>query len=163
MDRRQGPGVFYCRQGLTDVHRFDAGHGHDVTGSGLRNLDPAQALEPVKPGDFGGHHLAVEAAEGYVLSLGEAAVEDPAHGQAAHVIIVAQGGNQELKGAVGLVGGGGHGTQDLLEERGEGGVLAVGTGAAYALAGIAVVDRELQLLLRGIEIDEEIVDLVQDL
>src|SRR3989304_6273831 len=73
---------------------LDTSHGHDVAGSGLCNLDPAQALVPIEPGDFGEHHLAVEAAEGDFLPLREAAVEDPAHGQAAHAIIVAHGGHQ---------------------------------------------------------------------
>ena len=43
------------------------------------------------------------------------------------------------------------------------GELAVDPGAAQTLAGVGAEDREIELLVGGVEIDEEVVDLVEDL
>jgi hypothetical protein len=66
-------------------------------------------------------------------------------------------------GISGSYSGGGTVVDDLLEERREEGVLAVGRSAAETLARVAVEHRELELLFRGVEIDEQVVDLVDHL
>ena len=52
---------------------------------------------------------------------------------------------------------------DLLEERHERFVRGIGGLSAQALSSVAVENRELELLLRRIQVDEQVVDLVEDL
>ena len=78
-------------------------------------------------------------------------------------VVVVEGGDQELERRLRVVGGRRHGVEDLLEERREVGLLTAGLAARRALPGVGVEDRELELLLGGVEVDEEVVDLVEHL
>ncbi len=59
--------------------------------------------------------------------------------------------------------GGGTDVDDFVEEELQIRKLALEPLAAQTLAGVGAIDRKVELLLVGIEIDKEVVDLVQDL
>ena len=92
----------------------------------------------------------------------ERAVEDARDGEAAEVVGVVEVGDEDLEVAVGGAGRGGDGLEDELEERlevgaGDGEVHGGGAGLA-----VGVDDGELEDGLVGVEVDEEVVDLVED-
>ena len=101
--------------------------------------------------------------QGHVLAPAEASADQFAHGDEPHVIAVIQAGDQELQGRVRVVGRGGDGGEDGLKQGGQVPAIALGVGQGNAGLGVGVEHREIQLVLGGVEVDEQIVDLVQDL
>jgi hypothetical protein len=100
------------------------------------------------------HHLVADL---------DAAREDAADAQASQVVAVVQVRDQELEGALGRAGRRRHVLHHRLEQRPQVLVGTVRLGAGVPVLGVRVEDRELELLLRRVEVDEEVVDLVQDL
>ena len=90
------------------------------------------------------------------------ALEDAADGDAAEVVGVVEVGDQNLQRAFGVAGGRGDGADDGLKQRLQIRAGVGQIGGRRAGLGHRVEHREIQLRLVGVEIDEEIVNLVQD-
>jgi hypothetical protein len=163
LDRRQRAGIFPLRQGLADVDLLDARHRHDVPRTGLGDLSPTQAVIAVEDGDLDRFDPAVEAAVRDLLGLAHPAVEQAADGEAADIVVVVQGDDLELQRHLRVVDRRRHGTDDLFEQRLERLVGCVELAPAGPLPGVGVEDREVELVLGRVEVDEEVVDLVQHL
>ena len=106
---------------------------------------------------------AVELGDVVLLAGAHGAVEDTANGETTEVVGVVEVGDKDLDGAVGIALGDRDRLDDLLEERlkigaGDGGVR--GGGAELA---VGVENREVEHGLVGVEVDEEVIDLVEDL
>jgi hypothetical protein len=161
--RRQRAGVLDVGEGLADRDVGDAGDGDDLTGSDLVGVDALEGLGDVQLGDLDPLDGAVDAAPGDLVALAEPSVADAAQGEAADVRRGVEVRDERLEGMVGLVGR----RRDLLEEdvhqRGQIVGEVVGVGARSAVAGDAVQDREVDLVLARIEVEEQLVDLVDDL
>ncbi len=149
--------------GLADVDRLEAGDGHQIAGVGFGDLRALQPFEAVELGDLALDHGAVAAADGHDVARADAAVDHAAQRDAAHVVIVVVVGDQDLQRRVRISLRSGDELVDGLEERLQ---VLLGIGeleGAGALAGDGVEDGELDLVLAGVEVDVEVVDLVQDL
>jgi hypothetical protein len=91
------------------------------------------------------------------------AVEDAADREATEVVGVVEVGDEDLHCTFGLALGNGDGGDDLLKERLQVGSWDRGIGCGSAELAVRVEDREVEHALVGIEIDEEVIDLVEDL
>ena len=121
-----------------------------------------EAVEGEELGDLDGLERAVDAGQVDFFADTQGAVKDAADGEAAEVVGVVEVGDEDLEGAVGGAGSGGDGLEDELEERlqvGAGDVDVHGGGAELA---VGVDDGELEDGLVGVEVDEEVIDLVED-
>ncbi len=115
-DHRQGPGIFGVAQGVADEGGGDPGHRGDIArGQGI----PGVLIQTVEAVDLGEMGLAGDFPffhEDHFLTLAQGAVDDLAHRDQAHVVAVIQVGHQELQGGLRVVGRGGDGRQDGLEQ-----------------------------------------------
>ena len=163
LDGREGLGIFEGAEAFTDGDAGDAGDGDDVADLGLDGIFALEAMKGEELGDLDGLEGAVELGEVDLLAVFERAVEDAGDGEAAEVVGVVEVGDEDLEVAVGAAGGGGDGLEDKVEERLEVGAwLAQIHGGGAGLA-VGVDDGELEDGLVGVEVDEEVVDLVEDL
>ena len=140
-----GCGVSLSETRLADVGGFDSGQRDDVARARLFDLQAAQALGAIELGDLRHDLAAVQPAEGDLLSLAHAAVEDPTDEQAPHVVVVVQGGDQKLERGRRVEGRRRDGLEDLVEEGDKRLVRTVRRRPAQPLARIAVEDRKVQL------------------
>ena len=105
---------------------------------------------------------SVDLSDRVLLAGAHGAVEDATDGETAEVIGVVEVGDEDLKGAFGVALRDGDGLDDLLEEGlevGAGNGEIVGRGAGLA---VGVHDGEVEHGLVGVEVDEEVVDLVEN-
>ena len=105
-------------QGAANGDVCHAGQSHDFTSTGLLNGGLAQTIEGIQ-----GHHLTlglhagvVIVADNHILVDLDHALLHPAHGDAANILIVVNGGNQHLQGGVGIALGGIDILDDGLEQ-----------------------------------------------
>ena len=91
------------------------------------------------------------------------AVDDAPDDEPADVVVPVHHRHAELQAHGGIEAGRRDRFQDRLEERLEGGALDLEIGRGRAGARVRVEDGELELVLRRLEVDEEVVDLVQHL
>ena len=93
----------------------------------------------------------------------ERAVGDAADDEPADVVVPVQAGRAELEAHGGVVPGRGHRREQGLEQGLEGATGLVEAAGGGAAPGVGVDHREVQLALVGLEVDEQIVDLVEHL
>ena len=162
-DHRQRARVLGVGERLADRDVGQAGDGDDLARAGLRGLDPVQRLGDVELGDLRARHRAVGAAPGDRRALADRPVAHPADGEAAEVGRGVEVGHVRLQRVALLVGG----RRDVLDEqvhqRLEVGALLALRQRRPAGPGVGVDDRELDLVLARVEVDEQLVDLVDDL
>ena len=133
-------------------------------GPGLVGLDPVERLGHVEVGDRRALDRAVGAAPGDRRALADRPVADPAERQAADVGGGVEVGDVRLqRGARGRSSGAG--IRSTI--RSISGVRSVPSSPSVerrpAGPGVRVDDRELDLVVGGVEVEEELVDLVDDL
>ena len=140
-----------------------AGDGDDLARPGLLGVHAVERLGDVELGDLGGLDRAVGAAPGDRLAAADRAVAHAADGQAADVGRRVEVGDVRLQRRALLVGG----RRDVLDEqvhqRLEVGALDALLERRPAGPGVRVDDRELDLVLVRVEVDEQLVDLVDHL
>ena len=163
MERRQRRGGLGRGDGLADRDPLEAGQGHDLAAVGRRGFDALQAVEGVELRHLGRLEASVPLGDGDGLAHRDAAGEDPADAEAAEVVAVVEVRDEELQNGLGAPARRRDVLQDRLEERAQILTGAVGRGAGEPDLGVGVDHRELELLLGGVEVDEEVVDLVQHL
>src|SRR6478609_6707768 len=167
-DERQRDRVLGVGEGLADGDVGNAGHGDDVAGARLLRGLALEGLGHEQLGDLDALLRAVVAAPHDLLTLLDRAVEDTEQGEAAEEVGGVEVGDVGLQGRLVVVGRRGDGLEDRLEEGLE--VLALreaavvgALGRGTAGLGRRVDDREVDLLLGGVEVHEELVRLVDDL
>ena len=161
-DDRQRSGVVGIGQGVADHDVGDAGDRDDVAGtrSVRRGVDPVQGLGDVdlrKPDPLDG---AVVTAPGDDIALLDPSVADPAQRQPADVRGGVQVGHQSLEGMALLVGRRRDALDEQVEKHLQVGAVGhvLGGQGGLTRAGVAVHDRELDLVLVGAQVDEQLVD-----
>ena len=142
--------------GLADLHGLDAGHRHQVAGGRLRDLHPLEPLVAVEHRDLGDVGAPVAVQHRHPVVLADAPVDDAADDESAHVVVPVEGGRPELEPRLGREAGRGHRGEERVEERGQRARVVVEAAPGDALAGIRVDDREVELLVRGIQGGEEV-------
>ena len=159
--------VLRVGQRLADHHLGDARDGDDVTGAGLLGGAALQALGHEQLREPHVRHGAVTLHPCDRLALAQRAVLDAHQRQAAEEVRGVQVGHVGLQRGLGVVDRGGHGLHDGAEERLQVRVLrqlAVARVVQRGAPGLAggVDDREVDLLLLGTQVHEELVHLVDD-
>ena len=148
---------------LADRHLGQAGERHDLAGAGFVGGTRSSASVTYSSVTRARLDRPVGPAPGDRLALADRPVLDSQQGEAAHVRRGVQVRDERLERMLRVVRGRRNrceqGLDEWLEVRGE----LVGCEAGSALAGVGVHDREVDLRLVGVEIEEELVDLVHDL
>ena len=152
--------------GVADGDIADAGHGDDIAGGDLGDGHPVQAVELINGGGLG--LLAdlvriVVVAHHDLLVLLQGAPLNAAHGDAAHKLVIVNGGHQHLEGGVHVHVGGGDIVQNGLEQRFQIAADLLGVVAADAVPGGAEQHGRIQLIVGGIQIHQQLQHLVDDL
>jgi hypothetical protein len=160
---RPRPRVVEVGQGLADGDVLDAGDGDDVAGARFVHGHAVEFLGHEQLGDLGLLHRSVGAAPRHLLALADGALVHATHGQASQVGVGGEVGHQRLQGGTLGVLGGGDGVSQHIEERGEVGLLGVCRQRGRAGLPVGVDDREVDLLLVGAQVEEQLVDLVHHL
>src|ERR1035438_2692408 len=162
LDGRQRLRIFRAGDGLPDGDAFHAGDGQNVALPPDGFIDALQPLERIQLGDLGGVHCAVALGDGHVVAVLEGAVDHAADAQTAEIIAVIQVGDQHLQHAVRVAHGWRNVLHDGVEQRPQIGSRIFHFALGEAGLGDGVEHRKIELIFRGVEVDEEIVDLVQD-
>src|ERR1017187_2461408 len=162
LDGRQRLRIFRAGDGLPDGDAFHAGDGQNVALPPDGFIDALEPLERIQLGDLGGVHCAVALGDGHVVAVLEGAVDHAADAQAAEIIAVIQVGNQHLQDAIRVAHGRRNVLHDGVEQRPQIGGRIFHLALGEAGLGDGVEHRKIELIFRGVEVDEEIVDLVED-
>ncbi len=125
-------------------------------GGGLGEVDPGQPLEAVEHGHPVVLHGAVALHQGHLLAHLDLAVDDPADADLAHEIVVVHEGHQHLQGGLGVALGGRAAADDGVEQGVHGLGLVVHVHHGVAQLGAGEHAREVQLLLAGPQLDEQV-------
>ena len=143
----------------------DAGEGDDLARAGLLDGAAAQTVKGVERHDLALllDGLVVEVADGDLLVLADRAALDAADADPAHVVVVVQRGHQHLQRRVRVALGGGDIVDDGVKQRNEVLALLVGAVGGDALPGGAEDGGGLELLVRGVQIQQQLQHLVHDL
>ncbi len=158
----QRVGVLEVAEGLADGHLGQAGQSDQLAGARLVDGHPIELLGHVELGDLGGGERAVPLAPGHGLALADRPPVDPAQSQATDVGIGVEVGHVGLQRALGVGGRRRDGVEQDLEQRLEVDTGRVDVEGRPAVAGRGVDDGELQLVVVGVEVDEQVQDLVGD-
>ena len=157
-------GVLAVGNRLADGDVLDAGQADDVAGRRLVDVDALQPVEREQLRDPRRLHAAVELADRHLVADAHAAVEHPADGDAPQVVARIEVRHQHLQAALGVAARRRHVLHDRVEQRAQ--VAAPArprSSAGRARPGVGVEHREVELFLGGVEVDEQVVDLVQHL
>ena len=157
-----GRGSSSVRDRLADRHLGQAGERDDLAGAGLVGGDAVERLGHVELGHARVLDRPVGAAPGDLLALADRPVLDAQQGQPADVGRRVEVRDERLQRVLRVVRGRRHGREQGLDERPEIGGELVGCEAGPPGARVGVDDRELDLRLVGVEVEEELVDLVHD-
>ena len=148
---------------LADRDVRKAGDGDDLARPGLVGVDAVERLGDVELGDLDALDLPVGAAPGDLLALPERAVLDAGEGEPADVRRCVEVGHERLQRMVRVVLGSRDPLEQELEERAQVVRQRVRVRGRLAPPCVRVDDRELDLALVGVEVEEELVHLVDDL
>ena len=162
-DDRERPRVLEVGERLADRHVRDAGDGDDLPRPGLLRADAVEGLGDEELRELGPRDAAVGAAPGDVLAAADRPVAHAADRQAAQVGRRVEVRDVGLQRVALLVGGRGDVLDEQVHERLEVGALHALREGRPAGPRVRVDDRELDLALVGVEVEEQLVDLVDDL
>ena len=163
-DHGQRAGVLDGGDRLADGDLWDARDGDDVAGAGLIGGEALELLRDVELSQLDVLDRAVGAAPGDGLALAHRAVVDAAEREAAHVRRRVEVGDERLQRVVRIVLRRGHVLENRVEQRLEVLVQLIGAVVRGVTgAGVRVDDREVDLLLGGVEVEEQGVRLVEHL
>ena len=160
LDQGQGLRIIGAGNGFTNVDLIKTGNCHQITGPGLLDLDPLQALETKQLADPAALNAAVIAKQGDWLPRTNLAVVDTANHDATQKIAVVQGGDLKLEGLFRIANGGWDVAKNGLKERLH--VFAFGLHVWLGIASHAATKEvgEITLVVVGTEFEEKIQNLV---
>ncbi len=159
----RGRGIVRVGDRLADRHLGQARERHDLAGPGLVGGDAVERLGDQELGHPGVLNLAVRAAPGDLLALPQNAVPHAQQGEPAHVGRGVEVRDERLQRVLGVVRRCRDRLEQRLEERAEIVRQRGGVEPGLPVARDRVDDRELDLVGRGVEVEEELVHLVHDL
>ena len=160
----EGDRVHRVGQGLADRDVLEAGDRDDVAGPGALGRDAIEGLGDEELGDLGVLDRAVQPAPRHALAALERAVDDPAQRQATQVRRRVEVAHEGLESVVLVVDRArARSRRSSAKQRRQvaarGGRVARGP----ALARARVEDGERDLVLVGVQVQEEVLDLGDDL
>ena len=178
LDKLQRLGIADGGDGITDGDRFSTGEADDITHACGVDGSTAQTVDLVNGNNLGflGSLLGVVVTDHGRLAYSQRAALNAANTNATDIVIIVDGGYQQLQIARFVSLGSGHIVQDLVEEGAQIGALLVGvfgsgTGSARAIEHGAVellvvgtqIHQKLQyLILHLVDAGVGLVDLIND-
>ena len=162
-DRGQGFRVALVRHGLTDVDLVTSRHGNDLPRRGLRNL---ALLKPFVDVDFGHlkrDSLVIPFDQKDIVPGVDDPVLNPSCSPFSQEVVEADGAHQKLKRGVGVAFRLFDMLDDGFEEGGKVVILLLKLILGEPLLGGGVDDGKIELPIVGVQFDEEIEDLVENL
>ena len=160
---RQCQRLFGVRQRLADPDLGEPGDGHDLSGLDLVHFLALQPFEDQEVGDFPGDHGPVGLDADNRLALGERAGQQLADAHFALVRVLDQGQDQHLEGPVGHDRRGRDRVQDRVEQGRDVHAALLRIEGRGPLDGGGIDDGEVQLLIGGAEMGEQIKRAVDDI
>ena len=164
--RVERSGIFGIGQSLADLDAFDAGNGDDVSGGNGFGFVAIEAAEGEELGDARSLKRAIELGDADLIAAMQCALEDARNGDAAKIVAVIEIGDLHLQSLLRIARWRGDAVQNGLEEEREiAGIISAGfppLAVSDAGLGIGVEHREIELVLDGVEVDEEVVNFVED-
>src|ERR1039458_314683 len=160
-DVGQRIGGLEAGDGFADGDAGDAGDGDDIAQFGLGDVGALESVKAEQLGDLDLLDLAVELGDADFLAGAQRAVEDARDGQAAEVVAVIKICDQDLQRRGGVAGGRRNGLHDGFKQRLKIGAGYGEVGGCRAQFAVGVEHGELKLRLFGIQVDEQVVDLVE--
>src|SRR5699024_11190280 len=152
-------------EGPPDGNVRHAGEGDDLSGGGLLNRLFSQAVEliqgddlPLLP-DFG----VMVVADGYLLVYLNGAPLDAADADSAHILVIVQGGDQDLQGRFCISCGGGDIIYNGFKQRREVRTRLIRAVGGCALPGGTENGGRVELLVGSVQIQQKRQHLVHDL
>ena len=161
-DARQGCRMLTGADGIADGHVLDAGENHDLTGLHFLDLLELHALVDLQLEGTQRTLLSVRADAVQRLVVVNRTVDNAADGKAAQVVGIVQIRNQHLERHVRIVGRSRQLVDYGFKKRGQILALVIRMVHRHAVAAHCVQHREIQLLVVGAEVDEEIVIFVKN-
>ncbi len=157
------PRVVQVGERFADRDVRDARQRDDLAGASLLRVHALERLGHVELPDLGLLDRTVGPAPGHRLAAADGPVSHPAERQASQVRRGVQVGHQRLQRMIVVVLGRGDVLAQRLEQRLQ--VLGQGVGVRAAAPGprVAVKDRELDVMVLGVQVHEQLVDLVDHL
>ena len=166
-DDRQRSGVVGIGERLSDRDVLQTGDRDDLTRTRRGSLDALVVLGHVEHRHLGPLDGAVGSTPRDGLALADRAVDDPAHGQTPHELAGVEVRHPRLQRRCGVMGRRRQVVDEQLEQRGQvlgevvDGVRLGDRGTAGS--GVAVDDREVELVHVRVEVEEQLLDLGHDL
>ena len=161
VDGRKRLRRFGVGHGLADEDALHPGDGQDVARPADGLVHALQPFEGIELGDFGGVEGAVALGDGHRVAIFQGSLEDAPNAQAAQVVAVIQVGDEHLQDGFGIARRRGNVLQDGVEERAQVGGRVVHGFLGHAGLGDGVEHRKIELVFGGVEIDEQVVNLVE--
>jgi hypothetical protein len=160
-NRRDRDLVLHVGDRLADRDVLDAGEADDVARRGLLNIHTPQAVKCIQLGDLGVLHSGIELHDRHRIADLHAAVENPADRNPAEVVARVEVGDEQLQRRVRISARRRDVLDDRVEQRTQ--ILAVPLLIVRRgpNPGVRVQHREIELVFVGVEIDEQVVNLVQ--
>ena len=162
VDRGHGQraGIVGIGDRLADRHLREAGERDDLARARLVGRDAVERLGHVELGHARRLDRPVGAAPGDLLALADRPVLDPQQREPANVGRGVEVRDERLQRVVGVVRRRGNGREQRVDERLQVRRELVGLEPGAPFARVRVDDRELDLRLVRVEVEEELVDLV---
>ena len=149
--------------GIADGHGRDAREGEELARLDDGNRRPLQPLEDEQLLDLPEDLLVVPGQDRDRVAGPDPASQEAADADASDIVVVADVGDQSREGTLGIVFRGRHVIQDGPEEGGQVPRRLGQVRRRRAVPARGVDDREIPLLVVGVELDEEVDGLVEDL
>ncbi len=149
--------------GVAEVDRVDAGDHDEVARQRLLDLAAVEAVGAEELGDAERLRRARLGDAHHRGAAAQAAALDAADHQAADEVVVVERGGLELERALGVHDGRRHELEDRVEQRAQVAARRVDLAGGGGVLGRGVDHREVELVVGGAEIDEQVEDLVEHL
>ena len=159
---RKGAWVVGVRDGLADRDLGEAGQRDDLAGAGLLGGDAVERLRHVELGHLSLLDRPVGSTPGNLLALADRPVQHTQQGEPAHVRRCIEVRDERLQRVFRVVRGRRNGCEQHLAQGFEVGGELIWFEAGLAGTRVRVHDREIDLRLVRVEVQEELVDLVHN-
>ena len=159
---RKRKGTLQGRDRVADIHGFHAGKGDNVAGFGTLHCLPLQALKCVQSGKADSRYHVSFTAEGIAPVHLQNAVHQSADGELSHIGVIIEIGHQKLRRCFVITLRTGDPVQDRLKQGLQIGGIVTGLPMGDTGLGVGVKNGEFNLSFIGVEVNEQVIDLVEN-
>ena len=161
LHRGQGDRIVTIGDRLSNLNLINPGHRHNIAGLGRRDLVPFEPLPAIQLGNFARDTGAIGATQRIDRGALQLALDNAPDSDPPDILIIVQVVHVELNGTVQRRGRTGQGRDNQVKEGLKILSLCGQVAFGYPGSGVGVHHGKRKLVVRGIEIDEEIIDGIQ--